>query len=274
VSTNAAATGLLVGMFDDAAMFPPGNASAATAIREHLRHRSSWYADLVGPLLVHHRRWEEFRSAHQQAGSPDLRVVVLDPPHRGPRSIAGVLVVGYEMAATDPLKLPPDGRAAAVELVEPGRRAVDLASVAAARAAGVDVIAKYRTGGTVPAAFPSETGVAGVITAAVGLGVPLKFTAGLHRAVRHTDTEAGLERHGYLNLMLAVRAAQTGADEEVLVALLADRDAEALAGRVRGWSSDDVSAVRRGFRSFGCCGVEDPIADAVSLGLVRQEAPT
>ncbi len=199
---------------------------------------------------------------------------MLDPPHEGPESIAGVLVVGYEMAATDPLQLPTDGRAAAVELVEPDRRGADLARVAAARAAGVDVIAKYRTGGTLPAAFPSETDVAGVIIAAVSLAVPLKFTAGLHRAVRHTDTEAGLERHGYLNLMLAVRAAQTGADEAAVAALLADREAGALAGRVRSWSCGEVSAVRGDFRSFGCCGVEDPIADAVSLGLVRQEAPT
>jgi hypothetical protein len=272
VSTNTGGAALLLGLFDDAAMFPPGNATAATAIREHLRHRSSWYAALVGPLLVHHRRWEELRSAHAEAGSPDLRVVVLDPPLAGPAAIPSVLVTGYELVATDPLRVPGDGLPAAVELVDAARRAGDLASIAVERAAGTDVIAKFRTGGTAPTAFPSEVDVAAVIVGATRLGVPLKFTAGLHHAVRHFDAETGLERHGYLNLLAAVRSAQAGADEVTLVDVLADRDAVSLASRVRAWSPDVVSAVRQGFRSFGCCGVEDPIADAVSLGLVRQEA--
>jgi hypothetical protein len=271
VSTNPVGAALLLGLFDDAAMFPPGNASAATAIREHLRHRSSWYAPLVGPLLVHHRRWEELRSAHTEAGSPHLRAVVLDPPAAGPAAIPGVRVSGYELVATYPLRVPDDGLPAAVELVEADRRAADLASIAAARAAGADVIAKLRTGGTVAAAFPSEVEVAGVLTVATRLGVPLKFTAGLHHAVRHFDAETGLERHGYLNLLAAVQSAQAGADEAVLVDVLADRDTVSLASRVRAWSPDVVSVVREGFRSFGCCGVEDPIADAASLGLVRQE---
>jgi hypothetical protein len=272
VSTNTGGAALLLGLFDDAAMFPPGNATAATAIREHLRHRSSWYAALVGPLLVHHRRWDEFRSAQAEAGSPHLRVVVLDPPPAGPAAIPAVLVTGYELVSTDPLRVPGDGPPpAAVELVDADRRAGDLASIAAERAAGTDVIAKFRTGGTVPTAFPSEVDVAAVIVGATRLGVPLKFTAGLHHAVRHFDAETGLERHGYLNLLAAVRSAQAGADEVVLVDVLADRDAVSLASRVRAWSPDVVSAVRQGFRSFGCCGVEDPIADAVSLGLVSQE---
>ena len=271
MSTNAGGAALLLGLFDDAAMFPPGNASAATAIRDHLRHRSSWYAALVGPLLVHHRRWEEFRSAHSAAGSPDLRVVVLDPPPDGPAPIPGVLVTGYELVATDPLRVPGDGLPSAVELVEADRRATDLASIADARAAGADVVAKLRTGGTVPPAFPSEVDVAAIITGAARLRVPLKFTAGLHHAVRHFETDTGLERHGYLNLLVAVWSGQAGADEAVLADVLADRDAGALVDRVRAWSTDVVSAVRLGFRSFGCCGVEDPIADAVSLGLVKQE---
>src|SRR5437764_5232024 len=44
--------GLMLGLVDDAAVFPPGNASVPDAVRAHRQHRSSWYADLVGPLLV------------------------------------------------------------------------------------------------------------------------------------------------------------------------------------------------------------------------------
>ncbi|XTZ16324.1 hypothetical protein ACQSSU_02695 [Micromonospora echinospora] len=42
----------LAGLVDDAAVFPPGSASLPDALAAHHRHRASWYADLVGPLLV------------------------------------------------------------------------------------------------------------------------------------------------------------------------------------------------------------------------------
>jgi hypothetical protein len=249
-------------------MFPPGDASAETAIREHLQHRARWYSPLVGPLLVHHSRWEEFVSAHRQAGSPRLRIVVLEPPQQVLVREPGVQVVGYELAATDPLRLPADGLPTAVELVDSDRRLVDLARVAAARLGGADVIAKYRTGGTAAEAFPSEDEVAEVIGPAVRLGVPLKFTAGLHHAVRYTDAATGFEHHGFLNLMLAVKSALEDGAEVEGAGELALRDAEAVTSSIREWSADEVAAVRRSFRSFGCCGVEEPVSDAVTLGLV------
>ncbi len=43
---------LLRGFLDDAAVFPPGNASLPEAVRAHREHRTAWYADVVGPLLV------------------------------------------------------------------------------------------------------------------------------------------------------------------------------------------------------------------------------
>jgi hypothetical protein len=261
VSTKPGGGGaLLYRMFDDAAMFPPGNASAETAIREHLRHRQSWYRDLVGPLLVHFARWQELVEASAQAGSPALEVVVLDPARAGPPALEGITVVGYEQAATDPLGLPLDAPTA-IELVDPEQYTAELTGVAAARLSGAEVIAKYRTGGVVPEAFPSEA-------AAVRLDVPLKFTAGLHGAVRHTDVHAGLERHGFLNLLAAVRVAQQGGDEGEITAVVALRDRDEVAAMVRAWSADEVAEVRRGFRSFGCCGVEDPVADALALHLV------
>ncbi|SCE99815.1 hypothetical protein GA0070618_2503 [Micromonospora echinospora] len=42
----------LAGLVDDAAVFPPGSASLPDALAAHRRHRASWYADLVGPLLA------------------------------------------------------------------------------------------------------------------------------------------------------------------------------------------------------------------------------
>jgi hypothetical protein len=272
VSTTIGAAALLYRLLDDASMFPPGNASAEAAIRMHVEHRAAWYTDLVGPLLVHHSRWQEFGSAHERSGSPALDVVVLDPPSLGPAPVPGIRVVGYEQAATVPLGLPLDAPTA-VELVHADTYTADLAGVAAARLTGADVIAKLRTGGTVPGAFPPERDVARVIGSAVRLGVPLKFTAGLHHAVRHSEAATGLERHGFLNLMAAVRSAQQGAGEDEVAAWVACRDADEVAAAVRDLSDEDVSELRRTFRSFGCCGVEEPIADAVSLGLVSRERP-
>jgi hypothetical protein len=269
VSTKPGDGALMYRLVDDAAMFPPGNASAETAVREHLRHRRSWYSTLVGPLLVHAGRWQELTSVHERAGSPALDVVVIASPPSGVPGAFGLRVVGYEQAATDPLGLPLLAPTA-VELVDPAQYTAELTGVAAARLSGADVIAKYRTGGTVPEAFPAEDAVARVIAAAVRLDVPLKFTAGLHHAVRHTDTATGLERHGFLNLMVAVRCAQQGADEEQVAAAVALRDVGAVVDVVRSWSADEVSQVRHRVRSFGCCGVEEPVADAVALGLVEQ----
>ena len=48
----AVAEDLFAGLIDDAAMFPPGNASAAAAITGHADCRRSWFAPLIGPLVV------------------------------------------------------------------------------------------------------------------------------------------------------------------------------------------------------------------------------
>ena len=43
---------LLRGLVDDAAVFPPGSAPLPEAVAAHRDHRTAWYADMVGPLLV------------------------------------------------------------------------------------------------------------------------------------------------------------------------------------------------------------------------------
>ncbi len=279
MSTPSSTRRLFAGLLDDAAMFPPGNAGADRAILEHLRHRRSWYADLVGPLLVHGDRWHEFLSAHAAAGSPEVGVVVVATTRRPERVPERLHVVGYEAVTQPPFTLPDDGMRTAVEIVDPDRRDDILDAVAAARAAGLDVIAKYRTGGESADAFPVEETVADLLASAVTRGVPLKFTAGLHHAIRRTDPETGFERHGFLNLMAATKAIQdrvhaagaAPADPVEPVPVLACRDVDGLVVRVRGWSLDDVVAVRQSFVSFGCCGVGDPIGDLTALGLVDEE---
>src|SRR5687767_4072592 len=43
---------LLAQLLDDAAVFPPGSATLPDALDSHREYRSTWYSDLVGPLLV------------------------------------------------------------------------------------------------------------------------------------------------------------------------------------------------------------------------------
>ena len=68
---------LFAGLVDDAAMFPPGNAGAAVALAEHLRYRRSWFADLVGPLLVPAAGLRGVRGGARAAGSPEVAIVLI-----------------------------------------------------------------------------------------------------------------------------------------------------------------------------------------------------
>jgi hypothetical protein len=40
--------------------------------------------------------------------------------------------------------------------------------------------------------------------------------------------------------------------------------------RVAAWDDTQASRIRRRFRSFGCCGVLDPINDLAALGLIAE----
>lgn len=253
-------------LVDDAAMFPPGNAEPATALKEHGGWRAHPHADVIGPLLVRADRWDELVSV---ADSADEKVstVVIGDVHPPALEHPLLTVVGYEVAWSGG-ELP----------AAPGRLAVEpataehvedlLAEVGEARIDGRPVIAKFRTGGTTPDAFPTDEELATSVWAAYNAGVPFKLTAGLHHAVRHTGPDTGFEHHGFLNVMAAAHRCAASADIDELAAVLGERDVDAVAGVVAGWSVDDALNVRSQFVSFGCCGVGDPLADLTALGLI------
>ena len=75
-----ASPSLFTGLIDDAAMFPPGNASLERALAGHERHRTSWYADLIGPLLVPGGRLPELTELVAGQSVPDpLAIGVIAP---------------------------------------------------------------------------------------------------------------------------------------------------------------------------------------------------
>ncbi|SDT36642.1 hypothetical protein SAMN05216371_2040 [Streptomyces sp. TLI_053] len=273
----AAVPPLFQGLFDDAAVFPPGNLPVAEAVPAHLAHRAARYADAVGPLLCGAGRLGELAAAAQAVGGTGsrLRVGLVLPggsSELGPALTAAApfLVAGVELATRDAreavaaldLLLPPDVPAA-VELPRELLRGDGLEEV-------LDVLvdspyrAKFRTGGVVAGAFPDEAELAGFLTGCAQRGLPYKCTAGLHHAVRHTDPATGFEHHGFLNVLLA--AAET--DPKAAADILAERSGEALAEAARSLTDRQVTVIRNSFTAFGTCSIAEPLDDLAALGLL------
>lgn len=272
---------LVAGLFDDAAIFPPGNAPMPDAVRGHVRHRSSWYASAVGPFVCSAARFEEFVTELKAVDvAVDLALTVpagiAALPHEigavaGSGGRARLRAVEVPLGEFDPAqaghRLGPsaDDLGFAAYLEVPAAR-LDEGLATAVAAAGCR--AKLRTGGTGAGAFPTEAHLAGALAAAVAAGLPFKCTAGLHHAVRHRDPETGFEHHGFLNVVLATCAALDGGGPAAAAAALADQDAAAVAARAAALDPDEVSAVRALFVSLGTCSIDDPVRDLLALGLL------
>jgi hypothetical protein len=263
----------LVGLIDDAAIFPPGDADLDEASAAHAARRTEPWADLVGTFVVRDTDVPLLR------GNPArLSVVVTGGAGQiaGPAGLCGKLgleLAGLEIALRDLDDLPRNARrvaaaadaarsegtlAADVELPHVGSTASWLA--AADEVAAAELRLKFRTGGLEPEAHPAAHALARWIDAALDRETPFKCTAGLHRAVRNTSAE-GFEQHGFLNVLVATKQAFDGAAVPEVVETLESRDGAALAAA-------DRSGARRWFTSFGSCSIEEPLADLRTLGLV------
>jgi hypothetical protein len=269
---------LFAGLFDDSALLPPGAARLDRVLAEHRRHRSAWYAALIGALVV------------PASAGPDL--VRLGPAGRVPVAVlgdtgldrlaatvaalgdAGFPVGRVEVAVAKRGEDPVPGLEAllAAELPEPDVVAEipltwgvtdALDRLAAARADGRRIAAKFRTGGLAAELFPTPVELAGVIVASRERGVPFKLTAGLNRAVRHTDPETGFAHHGFLNVLAGCLAAAGGAPLPKVTELLATTDAVPLIEATRAARTDN----RPLWTSLGC-DLADPIADLTAFGLI------
>jgi hypothetical protein len=269
----------LVGLVDDAAIFPPGDVDLHEASAAHVARREEPWADLVGTFVVRDTDLPLLR------GSPArLSVVVTGGAGQiaGPAGLCaklGLELAGLEIALRDLDDLAGNARRVAaavdaarvegalaedvpvyVELPRVGSTASWLA--AADEVAAAELRLKFRTGGLEVEAFPAAHALARWIDAALDREAPFKCTAGLHRAVRNTSAE-GFEQHGFLNLLVATKQLFDGAAVPDVVELLEDRDGEALAAA-------DRSGARRWFTSFGSCSIDEPLADLRDLGLVAR----
>ncbi len=276
-------------LFDDAAVFPPGDLPLVEAVPAHLAHRSAWYAESVGPFLC---------GAGRLGALAGLLDGPLAGPAAGPAEAAGPLRVGLVLPGGSPnlaeaLKAAAPFRLAAVELVAADVRecvtVLDDLLPAGTTAylelprdsrvedaldilAGTPYRAKFRTGGLTAEAFPGVYELAGALMACAERAVPYKCTAGLHHAVRHTDRLTGFEHHGFLNVLLAALAARDG-DRTGTADALRERSGDILADAAGRLTEDQVSFARASFTSFGTCSIAEPLDDLAALGLLTTSPP-
>jgi hypothetical protein len=268
---------LLARLVDDAAVFPPGNAPLTEALAAHAGHRAAWYADLVGPFLV-----------------PASALGALDPEAREPRFgvVADTGLDGlsaafaaaaarqgfaqFEMAVAKRGEDPAPGLRVLLahagahpdvdvyaEVPLTGGLLGALDTLAAARAAGARVAPKFRCGGLAAELYPTPVELAAVICACRERKLPFKLTAGLHRALRHTEPETGFVHHGFLNVLAATLATADGAEVADVAELLGTGDPVPLIERVR-VARDRPRPL---WVSFGTCSIDEPLSDLVALGL-------
>lgn len=266
---------LFASLFDDAALFPPGNAPMAEAVPAHRRHRTSWYSGFVGPFICADTRLAELPAdlsiSVVVTGGPGA-VERLGPlPNAVALEVSGVADPAGARAAVTALRGRTGGDGDTAAFVEVPREAcLPVLDVLA----GTGCFAKFRTGGLQARMFPSETELAEAIVGCVGRDLPFKCTAGLHHAVRHTAPDTGFEHHGFLNVLLATSAALDGAAIGDVAGVLALRDPAAVTGRIRALGEDRAAATRRMFRSFGTCSIEEPLEDLAALGLIGTRTTT
>ncbi|GAA3571361.1 hypothetical protein GCM10022419_060270 [Nonomuraea rosea] len=127
---------------------------------------------------------------------------------------------------------------------------------------------KVRCGGASPEAFPPVEHLGQFIKFCVEHDIPFKATAGLHHAVRHFDPTLGVDRHGFLNLVLAVCEAVEGRDP---APVLRATDVGHLVRLARDVPEDTAKRARRLLVSYGSCSTSTPLDDLRTLGLIEEE---
>lgn len=273
---------LLARLIDDAALFPPGNATVPDAVRLHLEGRSSDHADLVGLFLCPASRLPELITEliKVKPAKPVELSLVIDTGLGGVPKALSIVESRAELLALRMVEMPaptdvdevwlervsefvPED---VIRVIEPRRGAVGWLD-------GIQKVIehgswpKLRCGGLSAENFPSIDEVAEFLAVINAGGASFKATAGLHNAVRHT-ADTGFTHHGFLNLLVATGRLLAGADAEDVRAALASTDGKALAEEAQNMTEHEALSVRGVFASYGSCSLTDPVTDLEELGLL------
>lgn len=276
---------LLEGAIDYAGLYPPASLGVADAARNYLEYALSPDAWALGRFVVSVLRLEELRDVAEGlvgAGLVPWRLSVV----AGASPDAEVLQLRRFLSAAGPgwtidaVEANPAGNVQALRplVANEWRLYVEVSlgepiepSLAAVRDLGAN--AKFRTGGVTADVFPDPRQLARAILACARSAVPFKATAGLHHPLRAEyrltyalDSASGT-MFGYLNVLLAAALAWRASGEDMVAALLDERDpaAFALGDDVLRWRDqtfgmDEMREVRTRFmHGFGSCSFREPM---------------
>ncbi|GGP16882.1 hypothetical protein LDL08_41220 [Nonomuraea glycinis] len=251
-------------LVDDAGLFPPTSLHMSEALGRHERDQERGTRMLTHRFLCPTSRLDALR---RESFRPRRIGLIVDTEEIPPFDDLPVDFV--EVRLNDDLSLdrtarelretlPPDVRLF-VEVL-PRKHFSDVPK-------GVEL--KVRCGGAEAHDFPQAEQLAGFIRFCADNDIPFKATAGLHRAVRHFDPTLGVDRHGFLNLLLAVCEAVEHRDP---APVLRSTDVGHLVRMARAVPEETAERARHLLVSYGSCSTVTPIEDMLALGLIEEDA--
>jgi hypothetical protein len=269
---------LFAGLVDDASVLPPGSTRAGAAAFTFGKHLTSWYAELLGVLLVPSGLLElDDLAAGQPVGVVNDGPIAALPASLDRLRATGVVVRQVEAAVARRGEDPQPGLAELRALAATQNLEVyaeiplswgllgALDTVAEARAEGERIAAKFRVGGLAAELFPTPVELAAVLCACRDRQLPFKVAAGLRHALRQTDPETGFSHHGFLNVLVASLAAADGAEVADIAEVLAATHPLPLVEPARA-ARDEPRPLWAG---FGVTEVMEPLTELVRLGLIN-----
>jgi hypothetical protein len=275
-----AARALFSALVDDAGLFPPEELDMASAVARHRCDRSAGSPVLSHRFVVPAGRLPELQSlltssdrfaasVITEATFASVSRVTALVAADGRLELAGVeatLLTDWRSdpaVVTDALGQFPNETAVFVEIPVRGdiKPALDLLQKRGWSA-------KIRCGGIRSELFPSTGQLADAITACAARGIAFKATAGLHHAIRYRDPVTGFTHHGFLNILLAVTRAVSGADTQLVTDALETTDPAVLVTETTAVDPATAARARELFVSYGSCSTSDPINDLTALNLL------
>lgn len=291
---TSALSALTAGLVDYAGLFPPAALAMPAAVEAYARHAAGDARAMLGRFVLPIGRLDEFAAALDAlptalapradapwrlsvlAGAVDATALAAQQARLAPRVAIDTIEAKAESPDQVGALAEALGAAYTVFVEIPVRE--DPAPLVKALAAH-GLRAKVRTGGVSAEAFPTPAEVLRFLRRCHAAGVPFKATAGLHHPLRGEfaltyapDAPRGT-MHGFLNVFLAAALLRAGATDDVLAALLEERDAAAFTATADGlwWRGTPIpapalAAARAGFAgSFGSCSFDEPTRELLQL---------
>ena len=238
-------TSLFEALVDDAGLFPPTSLHMRDALERHQRDQEQGNPVLTHRFLCPTSRLDALRRTGTVPDRIGLIVDTADLPDLSDLPVDFIETRSPELVA-------PQGTRLFLE-VPPRKPTADAPGL------------KVRCGGLTADAFPAVEQLGFFLQFCVDNDIPFKATAGLHHAVRHFDPSLGVDRHGFLNLVLAVCEAVEQRDP---VPVLRTSDVGSLVRLARAVPEETAERARQLLVSYGSCSTSTPIEDLTTLGVI------